>query len=297
MQQSLSIPEEILLLSLGETKGAIPDSKKFEVVLSASILMDLALQNRLDSDLEKLILVKDTPTGDPVLDESIALMFKKQEDRDPAYWIAQIALRSREFVEFILANLTVKRIVTIERKKVLWLFTSRKFPLLNDGEIKEIRNRVHTLIFSDAIPDVKDIVLVSLLHYGDMLSAVFTSEEIIAGKERIEQIAKMDLIGQAISKSLTLLVAKPFSSFSRNILGSKTPEEKLELLVQEMREKFSIKDDKDLPGWLRKGTAQYEKTLDFVRKTGTADIYYHHIKDQYFLKSYASQVHIFGGGG
>ena len=64
MENFLTIPEEILLLSVNETGGVIPHDKNFEVVLSASILMDLALSNRLDSDLEKLILVSNAPLND-----------------------------------------------------------------------------------------------------------------------------------------------------------------------------------------------------------------------------------------
>ena len=34
--------------------------------------MDLALENRIDTDLEKLILIDATPVGDNLLDETLA---------------------------------------------------------------------------------------------------------------------------------------------------------------------------------------------------------------------------------
>ncbi len=57
MKNFLTIPEEILLLTINEHKGAVPNNYNFNVVLSASILMDLAYNNRLDTDLENLLLV------------------------------------------------------------------------------------------------------------------------------------------------------------------------------------------------------------------------------------------------
>ena len=296
MENFLTIPEEVLLLSISESDGLIPNDKKYDVVLAASILMDLALNNRLDTDLERLILVSDKPLGENVLDEALKMIFSKQDQQDPSFWISQLAVRSREFIEYIVASLTVKKVLKIEDQKLLWFFSKRKYPVIEDKEIKEVKLRVRELVFSNEIPDLRDMIIVSLLHYGKLLSLAFSESEINQYKSRIESIAKMDLIGQAISKSLTLFVSTPFTSIAKNILATKTPEEKLVILVNEMKEKFRIPDDKDLPAWLRAGTEQYQKTLDFIRETGTSDIYYHRIKGQYFVKNYSANLHIFGSG-
>ena len=63
-----------------------------------------------------------------------------------------------------------------------------------------------------------------------------------------------------------------------------------------MKEKFRIADDKDLPSWLRKGTEQYQKTLDFIEETGTSEIYYHWKKEQYFVQNHTYTMHGFGSG-
>ena len=39
--------------------------------LAGSVLMDLALDNRIDTDLETLTLVDATPTGDELLDPAL----------------------------------------------------------------------------------------------------------------------------------------------------------------------------------------------------------------------------------
>ncbi len=296
MQNFLTIPEEILLLSIHDSGGALPGGKKTDVLLAAAVLMDLALQNRIDTDLDQLLFVNDNPTGDMVLDEAMKMIYARREKQDPGFWISQLAIRSGEFVEYLVASLTMKRIIKIENQKVLWFFAKRKYPLQQDQEIKEVKQRVRDIVSGDGIPDIRDIVIISLLYYGELQGLVFSESELQKYSERISQIARMDLIGQAISGSLAKLVSTPFTSLAQHIFKAKTAEEKLALLVLEMKEKFSIDDDQDLPPWLRKGTDQYQKTLAFVKEKGTAEIYYHHIKDQYFLRTYASSVHVFGSG-
>lgn len=296
MENFLTIPEEILLLSVGENGGVIPQDKNFEVVLAASILMELSLNNSIDSDLEKLILVSNNQLNEPVLDEAIEMIFSKKEEQDPSYWISQLAIRSKEFVEYLVSSLVLKKVLKVENQKLLWFFSKRKYPLVKDKEIKEVKLRVREIVFSSDIPEMRDIVIISLLNYGKLLSLVFTESEINEYKLRIEKIAMMDLIGQAISKSLTAFVLTTFSSVTKSVLGIKSPEDKLNSLVKEMKEKFRIADEKDLPSWLRKGTAQYQKTLDFIEKTGNADIYYNWRKDQYFVHNFSAHSHSFGGG-
>jgi hypothetical protein len=224
------------------------------------------------------------------------MIFSRKEKQDPGFWISQLAIRSGEFTEYLVASLTVKRIIKVENQKVLWFFAKRTYPLQQDREIKEVKQRVRDIVFGDGIPDVRDIVIISLLHYGELHGLVFSEDELSQYRDRIVQIARMDLIGQAISVSLAQIVSSPFTSLTQNIFKAKTAEEKLDLLVQEMKEKYRIDNDQDLPSWLRKGTEQYQKTLAFVKEKGTAEIYYHHIKDQYFLRTYGSSVHVFGSG-
>ncbi|MBP7496641.1 MAG: GPP34 family phosphoprotein [Bacteroidales bacterium] len=295
MNSFLSIPEEIILLSVEEKEGALPYDRKFEVVLSAAIIMDLALNNMVDTDLEKLIPVSNELMNDVVLDEVLAMIHSKGEMQPVNYWISQIAVRANEFMEALVASLIIKKVLKVENQKLLWFFSKRKYPLVKDKEIKEVKQRVRDIVFSNDIPDIRDVVIISLLHYGQLLSLVFSDIEIEKYKSRIEKIAKMDLVGQAISKSLSEFVSA-FSSVTKRVLGIKTPEEKLENHVKELKEKFRIYDDKDLPAWLRKGTEQYEKTLEFVRKTGTAEIYYHRIKQKYFVHNFSFYAHLFGSG-
>src|SRR6266700_19991 len=67
----LGFVEEILLLQLDDSQGKfvnLPLSAA-DVILAGAALMELALDNRVDCDLERLILVDSKPTGDDILDD------------------------------------------------------------------------------------------------------------------------------------------------------------------------------------------------------------------------------------
>ena len=57
MDHLLTIPEELFLLTVNDLTGrrAFLRSKKFDILLAAAILMDLALHNRIDTDLDFVI--------------------------------------------------------------------------------------------------------------------------------------------------------------------------------------------------------------------------------------------------
>ena len=75
---SLRFTEEIILLLLDDESGRmtnLPDWA-FRLAMSGSVLMDLALERKIDSDLKELIVTDPMPTGDPILDPSLELIAK-----------------------------------------------------------------------------------------------------------------------------------------------------------------------------------------------------------------------------
>ena len=67
MEHLLTIPEELYLITVNDQTGrrAFLKSKKYDILLAASILMDLALHNRIDTDPEFVFPYRPEPTGHP----------------------------------------------------------------------------------------------------------------------------------------------------------------------------------------------------------------------------------------
>ena len=69
----LRFVEEITLLLLHDDDGrfARVPSWSLNYALAGGVLMDLAMENRIDTDLEHLILLDAAPTGDSLLDPTL----------------------------------------------------------------------------------------------------------------------------------------------------------------------------------------------------------------------------------
>ncbi len=292
----LNIAEEIALLALNEDGEIHPKIKspKFDIVIASSILMDLALHHRIDTDRENIIPDKLDSMNDPILDVAIEEIKNHGGPIPIKDCIAELSLMGQFFRDEIIYSLLKKGVLKLENKKVLWMFSKRTYPLVEDKEIKEVSARIRNMVFSDNIPDPQDIVILSILKYADLLDVLFTDVELDDYKDRISQIAKMDMIGLAIGEEMNRFKLSDIKAFFSG--EDKSPEEMMEDHVNELKDKFRITDSAKLPEWLRKGTPQYEKSLEFVREKNTADITYNRRADIYIVNNYSFTGHNFGQG-
>lgn len=291
MTHFLIIPEELFLLTVNEKTGrtASVKSRKFDILLAASILMDLALHNRIDTDMEYVIPDNQEPTGHPLLDQALEMIRNSSEQKTIIYWLLRLSERAVQDRKLLVSGLIEKGLLKMDKERVFLGFSSKKYPsLINDEEIIEVKTRVRGLVFGNDLPDFRDVIIISIAWYGGLLNLIFSEEEIVKYRPRIEMLAKMDLIGQAVSKSLKeLTLSIIFSMHTKEILGIKSPEEKLDDLIGEMKALMHIEDENNLPDWLRKGTIQYQRTLNFIKETGTSEIVYNPLTGKYGLKIWA----------
>ncbi|MCK9220147.1 MAG: GPP34 family phosphoprotein [Bacteroidales bacterium] len=293
MDKFLTIPEELYLLTVNEKTGrrAFLKSKKFDILLSAAILMDLALQNRIDTDIDHIIPDRMEPTGDVLLDSALQLIRETPEQQKISWWLLTLSEKAVRYREMLVAGLVEKGLLRMEQEHVFLGFTTKKYPILiQDQEIIEVKSRIKALIFNNDIPEFRDMVIISIAWYGGLFDLFINESQIRQYQARIEQLARMDMIGQAVSKSMHKLTHSILLSIAaKEILGIKTPEEKLEELVEELKALMHIVNDADLPEWVQKGTDQYRKTLDYITKTGTNEIVFNTKTGQYGLKVSAFQ--------
>lgn len=204
MNNQLTLSEEIFSLAVGETDGSIAHTSDtaFKVALASAVLIDLSLHERIDIDLEGIFLGNTELTLYPDLDMALTMIAKVEEKKSVAYWVEQLIQMNDELIDILLNALFRRGILKIEDKQVLWVFSARRYPLINNREVIEVKQRVRNLILSDDLPDVRDMSIVSVLFYSGTIDMVFDEEEIIKYYKRIEMIAKMDLIGQQINETV-----------------------------------------------------------------------------------------------
>ncbi len=214
----LRFAEEIILLLLNDDDGrfARVPSWSMDYALAGAVLMDLALENRIDTDLERLVLVDATPLGDSLLDPTLADI-AAGEERNARYWVEHAANRAAEIREEALNRLVESGILERKEDRLLWVFQSRRYPMVDGNEEREVRLRLMGVLFSDEIPDPRDIVLLSLTDACGILRGMLSRRELNSAATRIEQVRKLDLVGQATTQAIMDIEQFVATSVQRHI--------------------------------------------------------------------------------
>lgn len=205
----LRFAEEIVLLLLNEELGDITPSfspHSLDVVLAGAVLMDLALEGRIDTDLEQLTVVDSTPLEDELLDPTLADITRATSRTTPAFWIAHAAKRGHDIHDAVLARLVKRGILDVEGDGLVFLSRrvshSRRYPSIDGSASEEVRLRIMRVLFSEEIPDPRDIVLICLADACGIFEAILSKSERAEVQDRIDVVRKLDLIGQAVTQAV-----------------------------------------------------------------------------------------------
>lgn len=201
----LSFAEEIMLLLLeneGERFLRVPDLS-LRYALAGGVLMDLAMEDRIDTDLEKLILVDPTPLGDDILDPVLADIANADEIRDARYWVERAASRARETREAAIERLIARGILERREDRFLWVLKSRRYPLVDGTAEVEVKLRILEVLFEEVIPTPRDVVIICLADACGLFTELLPGQRCRQALPRIELVRKMDLIGREVMASIS----------------------------------------------------------------------------------------------
>ena len=84
----------------------------------------------------------------------------------------------------------------------MWVFHERRYPIIDNKTVREVKLRIMGVLFSDEIPDARDIVIISLADACGIFGGILSRRELEGAAQRIAQVRKMDLIGREVSKAV-----------------------------------------------------------------------------------------------
>ena len=212
----IRLTEELILLMLDESSGYLEmvPGWDFSCVLAAAVIADLALENRIDTDLQSLYLIDSRPTGDSLLDPTLEEIAKAEKPSDTQYWIERNTVRADEIVTLTLERLVDKGVLDYESGG-FWtrsrsVSRSGVYPSADGAIRKEAKGRILAVILDDdIIPDPRDIILVGLMHTCDGFKLLLSEEDYEERLDRIEMVAGMDLVGRSVATAAKDSAARP----------------------------------------------------------------------------------------
>ncbi len=199
--------EEFLLL-LRDEDGTLSRAAEWLVraALGAAVLMDLALENRIDTDADGLFLTDSTPLGDPLLDPMLAEIARTEATHNALYWVDHATHHADEIREAALERLVENGVLELKDDRFLWIFGTKRYLVADEKVERGLVQRIRTVLLSDEIPDPGDIVIITLADGCGLLGPLFTRDELARAAPRLELVRMMDLIGRAFLNAMDVAV-------------------------------------------------------------------------------------------
>ena len=165
--QQLSLPEELILILLNEETGYFHqvDGWELNCAVVGAVLAELSLLSRIDTDMESLHIVDQTETGNPILDPILKEIASEPVRRNAQYWIERLAVQAESIIDSTLDHLVDLEILK-HHDGEFWTLapTSRHSDLYgqlqDDTAAQFIKTRISVYIYTEAIPDPRDIIII-----------------------------------------------------------------------------------------------------------------------------------------
>ena len=224
--RKLSLVEELILMLLNEQTGYFHQVPGWDLncAVTGAALAELSLLGRIDTDLDSLILVDLTPTHDAALDSILEEIAAEPDSHNAQFWIERLAAKAESIIDRTLDRLVELDILEHHDGDFWMLATAKWYEDLHGGAQEGtvgqfIKTRVVKALFTDEIPDPRDIVVICLVNACDVFRIMFELDE--ETEERIDLICSMDLIGRSIAAAVGHNISSPM--LRRSTLTKKIP--------------------------------------------------------------------------
>jgi len=205
---SLYLHEEIMLLSLHDTKGTSASGYDAYAV-GGAIVAELLLAGRLRIDeagKKKFLGVRsDASMGDAVIDKCLNKIVKAKRRATIQTWVGRFAALPN-LKHDVALGLCKRGILRADEDKILWLFTRKIYPEIKPEPEDDIISRIRGAILdeNDEI-EPRTIVLISLAQGSNLLRFACKFNERKAHKKRIEQLVNGEITGKATKDAIAAI--------------------------------------------------------------------------------------------
>ena len=203
----LTLLEEVVLLAVDEETGSLRSTREFGTAyaLTGAVFFDLALARKIDTGTEAIQIIDSTPTGNAILDRVLTAMAQRPDLTTVNQWIETIFERRDDLEKEALASLVRQGILRHEKSKRLWIIDVERFPLVDKRPLHHVEVRLAEAIFTDSIPDTRDIMLVSIAEPCGLLGYVLSDTQIESRRERIDTLCSLETISRSFTDAINAL--------------------------------------------------------------------------------------------
>jgi Golgi phosphoprotein 3 len=200
----LTMLEEVVLLAVDEKSGCLRSTREFATAyaLVGAVFFDLALARKIDTCTEEVHIIDRGSTGNATLDRVLAHMASRPDLKTVRSWIEEIFQRRDDLEGAALESLIAQGILRHEKSKLLWVIDVERFPLADNEPQQDVRVRLSRAILSDAIPQTRDIMLVSIAEPCGLLGYVLSESALALRWPRIQMLCNLETISRKVTEAI-----------------------------------------------------------------------------------------------
>ncbi|MFD1504221.1 GPP34 family phosphoprotein [Georgenia yuyongxinii] len=220
------LAEDLLLLLTDDHTGkATTDGTKLSLALAGAVVLELATEGRVDVSgpgeevrAGRLVVRDATPTGDPVLDQSLGHLAARRPGR-PQDVLGGLG---RGLRATLLDRLVGRGILRAEEGRVLGIFPTRSWPAADSAHEESLRRALHDVLVLGRTPAPREGALISLLHAVDQVP------KLVGGpgsdrrqlRRRAKEIAEGEFAGTAVRKAVEAVNAATMAAITATTVAT-----------------------------------------------------------------------------
>ncbi len=212
----LTLIEDFLLISLDDEDGRfISDTTYVHNGLAGAVMLELALNGKIELHDNRIHLVNSDPLGNLILDQTMQAIENEEKDRKVSFWIGALNANASEIKHVTLQMLAEKGIISKQEGKTLWVFSYKKYPTKDAMPENEVRSRLNDIVLDKMEPTPKCLMLLNLIEVCELSDEVFRKKEARkAAKNKIRELTKSssDITDQTTLEVQTAIIAATMSA-------------------------------------------------------------------------------------
>ncbi len=216
----LTLPENLLLLMSDDNQGWSGGASReaLSAGFVAAALMELAIRNRIDSDLESVWVTDNSLTGEPSIDGVLAQLSADRLSLEASELIERMTSFGQTIRRAALERLQDREILKIKKGLLSLITGNENYFIVDQRPVDELTARLGKILLSDEFPSPHEICLLSLANTLALTGRIVPNANRAQIASRLATLAKMDLIGQGINGCLDSMfqkLAATYQSFPR----------------------------------------------------------------------------------
>jgi Golgi phosphoprotein 3 len=194
------LAEELLLISLDDESGGPGMTENLDAGLAGALLLDLAAAGAIEVQDADIVAVGTAPPGAP----SAALAAIREEDRarNAKHWVGRLPRALKPIRATVAEPLVQQGVLADEKRKLLGLFPSRRFPERNPEPERALRARIRAVLLDGEEPDPQTAQLIGLLQPLGLIGRVVKGSEGRAAKRRAKELGDRGVVGNAVERAV-----------------------------------------------------------------------------------------------